>query len=616
MKFLCPSCKAKYQISDEKIVGRTLKMDCRRCSHPIVIRGDKLAGAPAAPDAKASARPAPRSRGGSPGGAASSSRQSSRTALGADFRKNVAAPAAAASKPTALDQWHVAINDVPVGPMRREEIAQKITAGSIRPDSLCWREGFDEWRPLGDVPELATLLRRASPAAPPPPSRTLSRPATPSARPARPPSPRLPPKPRAEAESARPAARGNVVPIGGRLGAAAAPALEDFAGEPDDEPTRVGSSLDLLAEEERLAEERREVEQKKKERSESAAAPEPAEPPPVVDAPAPPASSASAPPAVDAPAPPASSASAPPVSSASIAEEDAFDPFASQRAPSPVIPPASAFEAASPPDALAPTAPVAPAAEERRRRGLPVGAWIAIAAAVPFGITLAVMVGMSMFPQQQPAVATNDPAPATGPREPIEAVPDPTLGETPTEDGEGSTETDPGEEEGEQGETVDSPPRAVAGKAPSTPREPTEAARPARPALDPEAAARLERFQDDGAGAATINVSNRNNPLANDRNTGGSELSSEQIRTVVNRERATVQRCYETATRAAGEAPGLRMDVDVVVGGSGTVTSATARGPGFGTLAQCIERTVRRWRFPATGATSRASIPFVFQGQN
>ena len=43
MKFLCPNCKAKYQISDEKIAGRTLKMDCRRCNHPIVIRGDKSA---------------------------------------------------------------------------------------------------------------------------------------------------------------------------------------------------------------------------------------------------------------------------------------------------------------------------------------------------------------------------------------------------------------------------------------------------------------------------------------------------------------------------------------------------------------------------------------------
>src|SRR6478736_5621873 len=41
MKFLCSNCKAKYQIPDEKIAGRTLKMDCRRCNTPITIRGDQ-----------------------------------------------------------------------------------------------------------------------------------------------------------------------------------------------------------------------------------------------------------------------------------------------------------------------------------------------------------------------------------------------------------------------------------------------------------------------------------------------------------------------------------------------------------------------------------------------
>ena len=31
MKFLCSNCKAKYQIADEKVAGRTLRMTCRRC---------------------------------------------------------------------------------------------------------------------------------------------------------------------------------------------------------------------------------------------------------------------------------------------------------------------------------------------------------------------------------------------------------------------------------------------------------------------------------------------------------------------------------------------------------------------------------------------------------
>ena len=40
MKFLCGNCKAKYQIADVKIAGRTLRMKCRRCGHDIIIKGD------------------------------------------------------------------------------------------------------------------------------------------------------------------------------------------------------------------------------------------------------------------------------------------------------------------------------------------------------------------------------------------------------------------------------------------------------------------------------------------------------------------------------------------------------------------------------------------------
>ena len=38
MKFLCDQCKAKYQIADEKVQGKTLRMKCRKCGHIIEIR--------------------------------------------------------------------------------------------------------------------------------------------------------------------------------------------------------------------------------------------------------------------------------------------------------------------------------------------------------------------------------------------------------------------------------------------------------------------------------------------------------------------------------------------------------------------------------------------------
>ncbi|MFW5875780.1 MAG: zinc-ribbon domain-containing protein, partial [Myxococcota bacterium] len=65
MKFLCHHCKSKYQIADEKVAGRTLKMKCRKCGHDIIIRGDEGASSkpaappPSAPPRKAAAGPPP-----------------------------------------------------------------------------------------------------------------------------------------------------------------------------------------------------------------------------------------------------------------------------------------------------------------------------------------------------------------------------------------------------------------------------------------------------------------------------------------------------------------------------------------------------------------------------
>ena len=50
MKFLCPSCKAKYQISDEKVAGRSVRMKCRKCGHVIQVSSDDaIAGSSAPP---------------------------------------------------------------------------------------------------------------------------------------------------------------------------------------------------------------------------------------------------------------------------------------------------------------------------------------------------------------------------------------------------------------------------------------------------------------------------------------------------------------------------------------------------------------------------------------
>jgi hypothetical protein len=83
--------------------------------------------------------------------------------MSADFRRHVAAPPAVPARNAPYDMWHAAIQDVPVGPMTRDELARKIESGAVTTDSLCWREGMDDWRPLGELAELQGLMRRQAP---------------------------------------------------------------------------------------------------------------------------------------------------------------------------------------------------------------------------------------------------------------------------------------------------------------------------------------------------------------------------------------------------------------------------------------------------------------------
>jgi predicted Zn finger-like uncharacterized protein len=218
MKFLCENCKAKYQIADEKVAGRTVRMKCRKCGHMIEVEASvtetSVAGArmpqdpkggassgvsgsqgavraaaaglppprpPAAPPLRHSPPPAgapvrPSSlppppgaqRGLSPRGAP---RPAPNAGLAGAFSKAVTVPnedpssvsaaMAVLSSSSSTEEWYVGINGVPVGPVRLSELRRKAAGGGITEESLVWREGFEEWLPLRTFPELVALLREA-----------------------------------------------------------------------------------------------------------------------------------------------------------------------------------------------------------------------------------------------------------------------------------------------------------------------------------------------------------------------------------------------------------------------------------------------------------------------
>jgi len=626
MKFLCPNCKAKYQIADEKVAGRTLRMDCRRCGNNVTIRADMEAEevdvAPvsepnksAPPSARASAsatavpkRPtgsmasatASRTSGSNVGPAPSASSRAARpigppsgSALGADFRRNVSM-APEAPKRTPLDQWHVAINDVPVGPMRRDEITKKIATGAITGESLCWREGFDDWRPLRDVTELAALLRRPAAEMPKPrsPGGLGARPLAPAARPV---------------AGSRVSARSNVVSIGGRLGAVASlePEFEEHEGTQEaDEPTRV-AGFDLHRFEEELAAKSKKVEPKVEAKAEPKLDPKP-EPKLLERAarksfPPPPADPVELREPSKRPAAPAAIPSKPiPAPAAAARSLPATLPIIAS-APAPVGA-TNAFPVAVP-------VQPAPVAKQERRPGIPVGGWIAIAGAMAFGGVLAAMVGSRMLGEAPaPAIATTVPvvAPATAPTAPPVAE----MVEPPPEVTVAPTEA-PAAEVSE----LAAPTTPAAGGSTRPHREgTTPAATTSTPTAPPSG--RFAAFQDEASssGPAHIAVAARP-PTGEDRPTGGQEeLSADQLRAVIVRERPAVNRCWETELRRIGQAAEVRLDVDLTIGGSGTVTNVQTRGQTIGGLSECIERSVRRWRFPAVSGQTRTSFPLIFSG--
>lgn len=290
MKFLCEQCKAKYQIADEKAAGKTVRMKCRKCGYLIEVRAavteSSTAGAGSAsspPDAKthtssrppaaaagaaspappraaqkpapprasplatslASAKPAPKATDSSLAGGS----RSTTGALAGAFKSTVqreeesSAPFDMADL-SPSDEWYVAINGVPVGPIRIGEVRRKAALGAVTEDSLCWQEGMDEWRALRSFPELVAVVREAfasgrsslpppagevRPSTPPPP-RAAPKPASPAGPPRAP--ARAPVSPHAGPAPAA-AARSNVVPITSRLATA-----EKIEQEPTDDMTR------------------------------------------------------------------------------------------------------------------------------------------------------------------------------------------------------------------------------------------------------------------------------------------------------------------------------------------------------------------------------------------
>lgn len=569
MKFLCDNCKTKYRIADEKAAGKTIRMKCQKCGHSIEVRaeitgtsvGSTVPPAVAARDSKPAQRPGlatslatqkPRPPHAAPPG----------SALAGAFQKAVQAPSSPAPVPSAsaidvsvTDEWYVAINGVPVGPVRVSEIRRKAASGAVTEESLCWQEGLEEWRPIRSVSELATLVReaaqgnRASLVGPPP------SPGPPAVvAPPRPPPPQRPapsaPRPGGITPPRAPASsRSNVLPFQGRS-----------SGErPMVEERRLSSSPALGAV--------------------AFASPAPA----LAPAPAPPPSPLPAP---SAPAPIADAAPAIPDALPPIVAPDPFGaspatgPLASGAASASSISAAtSGVAAAALTEAVSATPSLVAPPPAAKRAPVPLWFWLVVLFVIPFGVTAAYF----LFKPPPPPIVVQVPVPAPTP--PPAATPTPAPTEVPPP-------ADP------------TPPEPVA-SAPATTSRPTAAA------TKTQVAAPAERKTVDvsgllgGAGGPSTNGSGAGGG-------GGGGLDSASVERVVRERQSSVKRtCWE---RSGTQKSSANVTVAVTIAPNGSVSNASATGDDP-IVAKCIETQVRSWSFPAPGSTTTVNVPFHFVRQ-
>ena len=461
----------------------------------------------------------------------------------------------------------MSINDVPIGPIRLEEMAHKIDAAAVSEYSLVWREGFEEWRPLATVPELMALLHERRHSGPParssfssmPPfvetRASLAEPSPPAA---------VPAPPSSFPNVSSPAADDEIAPLADALQPELSDAgLSDMSQPPAPiGPEAVFGSSPQLGSYSGL--------------------------PPTPD------SDVSVPPVPPEPA----AATAEPKRGLSlgvlaliiavavfsgVAAFLAFERFGDELMKQWVMM-SESVSGAKPAPKRTPVATPEPTPEPEPELA---------AAAEP--------------------VAVEESAGEEGVEEDAaEAVEDTALAEgdeAPAEDAEAEAAPIVPPPDPHDNAAKMEPLATAQPKVRRKPR-PKPLAAPAEPDSDLSAADQklLDEFGSSGdAAAAKIDV----------KESGGTQsdnppLDARAVSSTVNANKPKLQRCYERAIRGQQSPPAVRLDISVMVAASGRVKSVSSQGDGPGGLAACVEASVRRWRFPASAEGGPARFPVVF----
>jgi predicted Zn finger-like uncharacterized protein len=125
VKISCQSCQAKYTIADEKVLGKIVKIRCKKCGATIVINGNEQ-DATQAYDTGAAQQQPPQA--------------------GAAFDY---------SAQQGGEPWTVNVSDGDQRSMTTAELVEAYRGAVVNDETYCWKDGMADWLPLREIPELS-----------------------------------------------------------------------------------------------------------------------------------------------------------------------------------------------------------------------------------------------------------------------------------------------------------------------------------------------------------------------------------------------------------------------------------------------------------------------------
>ncbi len=118
MKITCQACQAKYTIADEKVVGKVVKIRCKKCGATIVVNGNEA------------------------------------TAGGGTLPPSLSGATDFATPPGAQNQWMVNVGEDDQRTLPEAEVISAFRSGIVNGETLCWKEGMTDWLPIHEVAAL------------------------------------------------------------------------------------------------------------------------------------------------------------------------------------------------------------------------------------------------------------------------------------------------------------------------------------------------------------------------------------------------------------------------------------------------------------------------------